>query len=255
MTDYVILRASKLKTLGGLAAASRHQTRDRPTQNADPAGAVLVALGSGNPEQDVRKRLADLPKPPRKNAVLAIEVLLTASPSWWRPHDPAAAGVYDERRIGPWTQVAIDWLQEEFGTANIVSVQVHCDEATPHAHCLVVPVDDSPSAKGKAAGPRLNAARWLDGADRLSQMQDSAAASFAHLGLERGCRRSRATHQAVRAWYAAQDKAAAIAKRVLDHACRLTGLLNEREQTEMKRFQSMVGTVPRMRRQPSLGAR
>lgn len=194
-----ILRIAKVKDLGTLAAMSRHHERTRRTPNADPLGSVRALVGCGVPEAEAAALLASLPKAPRKGAVLAIEVVMTASPTYFRPDDPAAHGTHDPARTDAWAGASVAWLRDHFGDGNVAAATLHLDEATPHIHAIVVPIDRT--AGKRARGPRLNAARWLDGADRLSAMQDSYAAAVVALGIERGQRGSTATHQQVRRWY------------------------------------------------------
>jgi hypothetical protein len=87
---YAILRVEKVKMSGprGLAAVAGHLARTRPTPNADPAREVRALVGL-DPEADV---MALLPEKRRRDATVAVEFLLTASPEYFRPHDPSAAG-------------------------------------------------------------------------------------------------------------------------------------------------------------------
>lgn len=211
-----ILRIAKVKDLGTLAAVSRHHERTRPTPNADPRGTVRALVGGGVPEAEAAALLASLPKRPRKGAVLAIEVVMTASPKYFRPDDPTAHGTHDPARTDAWAGASVAWLQDHFGSGNVAAATLHLDEATPHIHAIVVPIDRT-SGK-RARGPRLNAAHWLDGAARLSAMQDSYANAVEALGIERGQRGSTATHQQVRRWYAVAGRAACRAMQAREQA-------------------------------------
>jgi hypothetical protein len=71
---------------------------------------------------------------------------------------------------------------------------LHLDEATPHIHAYLVPLDE----KGK-----LNCRALFGGREKLSKFQDSYALAMAPLGLERGIKGSRATHTEVKEYYAA----------------------------------------------------
>lgn len=52
---------------------------------------------------------------------------------------------------------------------------------------------------------RLNARRWIGGAERCSAQQTAYADAVAHLGLRRGVEGSKAKHQTVRRFYAAMN--------------------------------------------------
>ena len=198
---FAICRAVKIKSLSALKSHAGHAARTHETLNANttltPLNQVLV--GSGDPAADAEARMAALETPPRKNAVLAIDVLLTASPEYFRPDFPEMSGAYELSRLDQFNERALTWAQEYFGKENVVSVFCHLDESTPHLSLTVVPVDDTPRKKG--ARIRLNAARWLDGKAKMQEMQDSFAAAVTNLGLERGERGSRAQHQSVQKYY------------------------------------------------------
>lgn len=183
---YAILRFAKLKTLGAVGGSSSHMARTRPTHNADPAVANVRLAGSVNPAADVERRLA-VATERRKNSVLAIEVMASASPEWF------ATASRDDRDV--WVQRTYDWLVSEFGRENVAHLQLHLDESTPHITGMIVPVDPDSG--------RLNAARWMDGSAKLSAMQSGYAGAVASLGLERGLEGSDATHTTVRQFYGA----------------------------------------------------
>ncbi len=182
MAHFTILRFEKLKTRGAVSASAEHMCRTRPTPNADPERASLnrLLVGSRDPLADVDARLAGAVA--RSTSVLAIEVLISASPGWF---DDATKA----ERIA-WMTRSQAWLQKEFGKENVVHLQLHCDEATPHLTGFIVPRDDTTG--------RLNAARWLDGSKKLAALQTSHTAAVADLGLERGIEGSEATHSTPR---------------------------------------------------------
>lgn len=98
----------------------------------------------------------------RKNAVLAVEVVLTFSPDFPYSKD--------------WVKENLKWLDETFGKGNTLAVQEHFDEKTPHLHAIVVPLREG----------KLTAKYWFNGREALSKLQDSYAAAMARFGLERG---------------------------------------------------------------------
>ena len=78
---YAILRTQKLKATGAVWRSLKHAFREQPTPNADPDKAAknehVGAASAAEAMQKVRDRL---PEKRRKDAVLAIEYLITASP-------------------------------------------------------------------------------------------------------------------------------------------------------------------------------
>ena len=177
---YAILRTQKLKATGAVWRSLKHAFREQPTPNADPAKAAQNAHVGATSAAEAMQRVRDrLPEKRRKDAVLAIEYLITASPEAMQAKDGRAQTAYFDD--------ALKWLRERHGAANVVYAGIHRDESTPHMYAYVVPLDE--------ATGRLNARRWLGGSKALSEIQtDFAATVGARHGLERGIKCSRAKH-------------------------------------------------------------
>lgn len=190
---YAILRTDKLSTWKSLAGVAGHHARTRETLNANPAvgNHWLVGAPEINIVDTVRTLIGN--RKIRKNAVLAIEVVLTASPEYFRPNAPEAAGQYEPDRLAAFEVQALDWLRRTFGPSNIASAVTHLDESSPHIQAVITPIDPSTD--------RLNASLWLDGPPKLRALQDSFGAACRPLGLERGIRGSKATHMRVSQYY------------------------------------------------------
>ncbi|MBW4639119.1 MAG: plasmid recombination protein [Gloeocapsa sp. UFS-A4-WI-NPMV-4B04] len=194
---YGICRIQKLKA-GSVGRSALHTSRKRDTPNADPEKQYIRIIGEPDSpstpdlETIVRQRIGE--QTIRKNAVLAVEFLLTASPEYFRPDDPGRAGHYEQQQLEDFQHTACEWLLNRYGD-RIVRAELHIDESTPHIHAYMVPLDE----KGK-----LNCRALLGGSRyRLSELQDDFAAAMAPLGLERGIKGSRAKHTEVRKYYAA----------------------------------------------------
>ena len=149
------LPSRKIKTAGALAASANHMTRAVPTPNADPRRAQMnrVFIGSDDPAADAAALIPALDavddagkKRRRSNSVIAIEVLLTASPEWWA--DASAEQQQD------WLDRSTAWLVQEYGRENIAHLRLHGDERTPHLTGYVVPLDPDTG--------HLNARRWIE---------------------------------------------------------------------------------------------
>jgi hypothetical protein len=182
---FAILRVAKVKGGGGLGGCADHIERTRKTPNAGPGG--IRYLVGGDPAEEVRSRL---PAKVRKNAVVAMEHLLTASPEYFRPHNPGAAGTWDKKRTEKWAELAVEWLKGKYGK-NLASAVLHLDEATPHIHALVIP---------KREDGKLDAAT-LYTPHVLRRLQDSYAEAMKSLGLERGIKGSTAKHENISRYY------------------------------------------------------
>ena len=178
---YAILRIKKLKTIGSVAAAGSHIHRKRPTPNADPSRGIEVLHGSDDLRKDVESRL---PAKRRSNAVLAIEMLLTASPEWFR----------DGGSVESWSDHCIAWLDARYGR-NCVNVCRHDDETgSPHIHATIVPI--TPDG-------RLSCDEFFGTPQKLSKLQDDYADCMKPFGLDRGIAKThtKRKHQHVRRFY------------------------------------------------------
>ena len=227
MRRFAILRAAKLKTTAKLKAVSAHNLRRGTVENADPSRATSnwfcrfedgqatwvrgTAEGLPDLDEQVERRVASIEArggKVRKNAVRAIELVMTASPEVFKQ---------PEFKLGRWGGESLGWAVREFGLQNIVQAAVHLDEQTPHMHVVVIPETmmretrgRRPKSAGKAAAspekPTLAAHKWLDGPAALAAMQDRYADAMAPLGLERGVRGTRTKHKTVRAFYGAAEQ-------------------------------------------------
>ena len=179
-----------------MRAMQRHQLREQETPNADKSRPpiVLIPPRHGNFEQTAKALIGN--QKIRKNAVLAHEIICTASPEFFRPSEPRFFGRYDDETVLEWCNATLDYLTRSYGL-KIVSVVLHLDEATPHIHAVIIPLDD----RG-----RLNSREVIGGPAGCRRMQDEYAAAVSHLGLKRGERGSKATHQEIRKWYASQKE-------------------------------------------------
>ena len=91
----------------------------------------------------------------RKDRVLLMEALVTASPEYM-------AGK-SERELRRYFERAVEFMKTKQDSSTFVSAVVHMDEANPHMHLLFVPLtqDKRLSAK-EIAGDRKKMVRWQD---------------------------------------------------------------------------------------------
>lgn len=198
---YAILRTAKLKTVGNLGGLNDHLHRLRETPNADQelTHQNRQLRGSDDLNADVQARLDAAGCMVRKNAVLAVEHLLTVSPEFLNFHKgeangrPALVGSStDWERLVGLRDRALEWVDERYGKENVVSAVLHLDEKTPHLHIVVVPIDK----RGK-----LNCRSYLGGAEKMRAMQTSFAEKMEPLGLVRGVQGSKSSHQTIQRFY------------------------------------------------------
>ena len=188
---FAIMRAKKLNSMGTVAAALQHCYRDRETPNADqertPDNEHLAARSTDEAMGQLRERL---PEKRRKDAVLAVEYVMTASPEWWNTASSDQQQAFFTR--------SVEWLADKYGADNIVTATVHRDELTPHLSAFVVP---------RTADGRLSAKEFIGNRQKMRDDQTTYAERVADLGLERGIEGSRATHQRVKTHYGAIQQA------------------------------------------------
>lgn len=191
---YSICRIAKIKSFGNMGGSEKHTTRERSTLNADPDKNNIRLIGSPldlNLEVLVKEKIGN--QKYRKDAVLCDEMLLSASPEYFRPHNPSKAGEWDDKKMWDFALATAEWLNKEYGD-KCVRAELHLDEATPHIHAYIVPLDDF----GKLSHKQLFGTR-----QKLSQLQDSFAAAVEHLGINRGVKGTKATHTKVKEYYEA----------------------------------------------------
>ncbi|MDQ7005511.1 MAG: MobV family relaxase [Ghiorsea sp.] len=116
----------------------------------------------------------------RKNAVLAVENLLTASPEFFKGKS--------DLQVREWADESIQSMRKFWGNENIASATLHLDESTPHIHLYAIPLIEG----------KLNCREFLGGRKKLSDMQSHYANSMKKFDLERGVLGSRATHKTMK---------------------------------------------------------
>lgn len=184
---FAVLRVAKIKTLGNLRSSAKHTFRQRETPNADPElkSANEVWIGPDDADGVAAAWAARAPEQIRKNAVHALEYLVTASPE--------ALGAMSKDDRDAYFATGLDWLCRRHGEENVLSAVIHRDETTPHLTAMVIPLDE----RG-----HLNARSFTGGKVMLSEMQTSFAEVVADWGIERGLHRSNARHVSIREYYA-----------------------------------------------------
>lgn len=186
--SFAIYRTAKLKSMGEIGGSLSHTYRTRNTPNADESRIHLNehSLETYNSCFDALKNA--IPEKRRSNAVLCIEHLITASPTW------SGWGTKKEEEF---FKKSLEFLNKKYGKENVIACSIHRDETTPHLIVYVVPIDE----KGG-----LNAKKWLGGRSKLSQTQTEFANHVKELGLERGLENSKARHKTIQKYYSEGKK-------------------------------------------------
>ncbi len=233
MSDFAVLRIAKISTLRGLAGASAHNARTASSgllhaDNQAPlmGGGVRLIAGDDDAVDAWKKRTAAVGlSKPRKDAVRALEIVMSASPSWF-----AQASDHERRE---WQKQSYQWAAKTFGEENILSAHLHDDEETPHIHILAVPL--AQKTRKKAGRPRkgregqarketqawgLCAADFVGSPEKLVNLQTQYASAVSALGIRRGrSRRSTGAQHLSPAVYRAQSaEELAAAQRIREEA-------------------------------------
>ena len=164
MSNFVVLRLERIKTRGELVGRSRHNLRKgRIPDHIDKSKVALnQAMGDAVKEFDKITK----GKKMRKNGVLAVEALLSFSPEMAGKIDPLE-----------WSAASLDWAEKEFGKDNLLEMDLHLDEKTPHMHIIFLPRDK----KGK-----WNWRGLCPGRAGLRDLQTRYADAMKPFGLRRG---------------------------------------------------------------------
>ena len=210
---YSIIRTKKHKSISSLRFRENHTYRKHPAPNADPEKQHRNKLlwGQANYADGVDTALKEYViagNKIRKNGVLTIEYLLTASPEFFDE------GPKHERdaRLKEWCDLQVKFLKEKHGEKNIQCMYLHLDEKTPHIEAYVVPIDP----RGK-----LNCKHFLGGRAQLRDLQTQYAIYHSHMGLKRGQQGSRATHEEVKKFYAQIKTKAKVTSQDLQRAVKI----------------------------------
>lgn len=185
---FQILRAKKIKNVGGLRASLEHMFRERPTFNADPNRRDQNGDSSDVEEaMEIHENIGVDKK--RKDNVQAIEYLITASPDFFK----------DEKTTLAYLSDSLQFLMDKHGQNNLVAYSYHFDETTPHLSVIC-----KPRIKNIKNEMILSAKHFLGGRDKLRKLQDDFHHQVSsNYGLDRGVKRSKAHHVDIQTWYGA----------------------------------------------------
>lgn len=124
-----------------------------------------------NWNQEITRQIRAAGVNERKDSIVMLDALYTASPEWFEQHDRAE-----------WLQffrACLDWHVQTYGTA--FSAVVHLDEATPHMAVASVPILQDES------GNHLSAKLIMGNRDDYRKRQDSFWEDVGRqFGMERG---------------------------------------------------------------------
>lgn len=174
---YAIMRMKKIKSRAALSGLLAHNTREKMPDNADPSLVENNAYTRSRAEA-LAVYSEKLPKKVRKNAVHAVEVVLTASPDWFEKAS--------EKKVQEFINRSRAWLYDLFGRDNELLLTCHKDEKTLHLHGDFIPLVDG----------KLNAKSLIGGSSyRMRELQDDFYKKVGEpLGMVRGEKQTRRKH-------------------------------------------------------------
>jgi len=205
VTNFAVIRVRKLKSESEINNTDAHNSRVSVVNHASQNPKLSQRLiGSNSPLfEKINHRINELSAKTRKDSVLSMEVLMSASPSYFRPNNPHAAGEFDHDKMKAWVRASVTYAKKKWGD-NLLSADLHLDESTPHLHLIVTPI--SKKKRKKRSKQEFYEQYVLDangmfGKKALSQMQTDYAEALNNLGIQRGLKGSPAQHQHVREFY------------------------------------------------------
>ena len=161
--------AIEKKNKVSIGRSEGHNTRLHPTKSQLPKAAWLTPQGrhavtDWRADQiEVAKGLAK-----RKDAVVGIELVVQVGDQTdWRemptPEHPEGRPKPGMKKIMlELGKAAREAAEREFGADNIVGIDLHTDESSPHVHIVVTPIKDG----------KLQAKAWLDGPQRCAALRE-----------------------------------------------------------------------------------
>lgn len=189
---FCILRVEKIKSVTKGNSRMKHNRREIECPTANTSKKNVTVICNEQSMENAKKTFREIFRKMtegqkiRKNAVHAVEVLMTFSPGSIKPENETE-----------WAKSSIHWLAKTLGGYNnIIDAQIHRDEKTTHIHAIVIPIDE----KGK-----LNARAFLGGTrDKMSDIQTSYGKEMERFGLERGISKkiTKAQHKTSQQWHA-----------------------------------------------------
>lgn len=189
MSNFSIIRTEKIKSIRDLRGHLAHNTRSQNVSNADQERLHLNSIPKSHctVQKCYERYLAVLgDHKPRKNAVLAREFVITASPE--------AMNSMSKHEEMSYFKSSLDFVSSQMGGEdNLISLAIHRDESTSHMHLIFACIVDG----------KLNDRALLGGhKDRLSEFQtdfhNKVGCSY---GLKRGIEKSSGRHVPQKEFY------------------------------------------------------
>lgn len=238
---YAILRVAKIKTFGQLKEYMLHVNREKETLNADEerTSQNFVLKGNSNVLDIVDKYIKDKDikiTRGKNKSVLCTEMLLTASPDFFKNED----GSINIDKTEKWVMENDKWLREVYGDAYLFG-KVHLDESTPHISVLLCCTKYHKAYKREILAHKAYFGKKVDKKkniyiNKLEDLQTDYATRMQNVGfkeLQRGKSKSKAKHQDIAKFYTDLNNTKEKFLDALDENKTIIKQLNERHKEEL----------------------
>lgn len=216
---YGIIRLAKTKSTA-VHAAQYHNDR-LPGEHSNPDIKPHLHelnqefLAHGKYEDEIAERTKGLKRKVRKDAVVLVDGMMTASPEWFAAHSYGEAMAF--------FRDGLDFIQNTFGKENVFYFTVHRDETTYHAHFGFTPIKDGSLSWKKFFPNRQALTKFQD------QFYENVSSKY---GMERGVKREYGQpvkrHKTVREFKA--EKVRELDREIAERTERLEGLQGQEDE-------------------------
>lgn len=215
--NYAIFRSEPIYTINDLAQIGSHNKREKQAYNSNPD--IKVELSKNNIElvpltekyvrgfkllvKDYEKEHNERMKTERENRkrtfnqmldksknVVADELLFTATNEFFK--DMTIEDIKD------WADTCMEFVYEDLGYTKeqVLHSVIHLDEATPHIHCVVVPLVKKFDKRTNTERYTISKKQYIRDKIHLSELQDKYHKRLTDKGydLERGIKGSDRKH-------------------------------------------------------------
>lgn len=231
---YGIIRLAKTKSTA-VHAAQYHNDR-LPGEHSNPDIKPHMHelncefLAHGKYEDEIAERTKDLKRKVRKDAVVLVDGMMTASPEWFKDHS------YDEAMA--FFRDGLDFIQNRFGKENVFYYTIHRDETTLHAHFGFTPIKDG----------SLSWKKFFPNRQALTEFQDQFYEQVSSkYGMERGTKHEYGQpvkrHKTVREFKA--EKVKELDRKIAERTERLESLQGQEDELrdQVEDLDRAVGAV------------
>ena len=204
MSSFVVMNVRKGKGSGGALGNHIDRTvgKEHMYKNANPDlkqyNRSYKLNYTGTISERVNQRISEgykSKKAIRKDAVKYISLVLTGS------HEKMKEIISDKDKYHVWLKNNFDFLKEEYGKENIVKLDLHLDEKTPHFHVIVVPLTKD---------GRLSAKEIVGNKKQMQERLTRYAEKMKSLGFERGHKMKKAKAKDINQFYNMVNESAKI---------------------------------------------